>query len=483
MSWRELTAFATELPAAYRRQQASRAVIEATQQARLGVLLEAARTTRRYRDLDTLHDAPILQKRDVLDRFEDGLVPGAPSRAEALAFLERSKPGELLDGRFVVATTSGTTGEVGVFVIDDASFARLRATVFSRIFRGQLTPEGFALLARRRYRMRFVVATGGHTMTSVLGLRLPRIGRLFADVDVMSIDLPLAQLRQQLNEAPPHLLHSYSTVLEVLAFEQRAGRLRIAPEIITAGSEPLTAAARHALQEAFPTATIVETWAATEHVALSVSCPLGHLHINEDAAIVEPIDDDDRPTPPGQWSERVLITNLLNLTQPLLRYRLDDRVRIDDAPCPCGSPFARIDVEGRTDDTIYLDDGEVLQAHTPIPFEAALLGISGLVQFALVHERQNRLRVSIVAEPAADPQKVATEVARRLGRHLDDHGLETRVDFVVEHVDALPRHDRSRKLRQITSMVRRPDRSVPAAARRHKEGTPVPTRRQRPGAR
>jgi phenylacetate-CoA ligase len=470
---RELTAFSTELLSAYSRNDAPRATILEVQRRRLRDLIAVAGQTRRYRGLTSFDDAPPTDKRAVLDDFDGGLVKGAPGEAVVRAFLERGAPASLLNDRFIVATTSGTTGEVGIFVTDDASFARLRATVFARIFRGQLKPEGFALLAKRRYRLTFVVATGGHTMTSVLALRMPKAGRIAADVSVVSIDQPLHGLVQALNTHPPLLLHSYATVLELLAHEQLQGRLRLAPEIVTAGSEPLTQQARQILQAAFPSATILETWAATEHVALAVSCKLGHLHLNEDVAIIEAVDDDNRPVPAGSWSERVLITNLLNLTQPLLRYRLDDRVRIDPVPCLCGSPFARIEVEGRTDDTIYLDDGHGFQAHTPIPFEVVLLGVPGLWQFALVHEQQNELRLSMVIDPGADAATVAAAVVVRMERHLREHGLTEHVSFVVEQVPSLSRHPRSGKLRQITSLVRKPEAFVPAATRRvSSEATP-----------
>jgi phenylacetate-CoA ligase len=475
---RELGGFSTELLAAYRRNDAPHHVVEAVRAARSRDILQAARRTRRLAQLDRLEDAPVFTKAHLQADFDATVVAGGPREAEVRAFLRDGRPGTLLRDRYVVATTSGTTGEVGLFISDDAAFARLRATVFARIFRGQLTPEGFALLAKRRYRLTFVVATGSHTMTSVLALRMPKAGRIAADVRIVDFQQPLPQLVQALNAAPPLLLHSYATVLELLAHEQRAGRLRIAPEIVTAGSEPLTAQARQTLQAAFPQARVLETWAATEHVALAVSCPHGHLHLNTDAAIIEPVDAEDRRVPVGVWSERVLITNLLNTTQPLLRYRLDDRVRLDDGACVCGSPLPRVEVEGRTDDTIHLDDGEVMQAHTPIPLETALLGLPGLRQFAIVHERQNELRVSVVAAVDVPGDVVVAGVTTRLQAYLAEHGLQERVVLAVGAVDALPRNARSGKLRQIMSLVPKPTSTatVPAPARR-RTATPQATRR------
>ncbi len=469
----EIPAFGGELVAAYRRNTAPRAAVLALQAQRLEALVAVARCTRAYAGLTRFADAPVVDKAALMARFEEHLVGGAPTRAHVQAFLHSRAPASLLDDRFLVATTSGTTGEVGVFVVDDVSFARLRATVFARIFRDQLRPEGFALLAKRRYRMSFVVALGGHTMTSVLALRAPKAAAAVADVRVYGVDEPLARLVAQLNDAPPLLLHSYATHLEVLAHEALRGRLRIAPEIVTAGSEPLTESARLAIRGAFPRARLVETWGATEHVALATSCPLGHLHVNEDAAVLEGVDDDGAPVVDGAWADHVLVTNLLNHTQPILRYRLDDRVRLHAADCACGSPFRRVEIVGRSDDVIYLDDGAAFQSHTPIPFELLLLGTPGLLQFALVHEEQNRLRLSVVVEEGADAARVCDDVCARVDGYLADHGLADRVSYVVDEIATLARHHKSKKLRQITSRVPRPTpragRPIVAAASARRE--------------
>jgi len=463
---REVLAFPTELAAAYGRNDATRTAILDLQAVRLRRLVEAARTTRAYRDLGGWRDAPPLPKERLMAAFDDHVAPGVPGLQTAREFLAHGRPGDVVEGRFTVATTSGTTGEVGVFVVDDGAFARLRATVFARIFRGQLRPEGFALLAKRRYRLAFVVATGGHTMTSAMALRMPRLGRAFADVRTISIDDSLPRIIDALNDAPPQLLHSYSTVLEVLAHEALRGRLRVAPEIVTAGSEALTPGARAVIVRAFPGAALRETWGATEHVALASSCPLGHLHVNEDAAVVEAVDAADRPVPPGTWADHVLVTNLLNHAQPLLRYRLHDRVCIDPTPCPCGSPFVRALLEGRSDDVLFLHDGERFQAHPPIPWETALLGTPGLRQFMLLHEAQNQLRWTIVVDEGAEVAVVVAAVSTRVRRYLREHGLLPGVVWSVAVADALPRHGQSRKLRQIASGVPPPLSSVPAATLR-----------------
>ena len=473
---REIATFGLELVQAYRRTTAPRSAIRALQAKRLRAVLDAAARTRFYasnnggREFRSLQDVKPVRKSELLERIDESVLDPALTKARLLTFVNGGgAPGDTILDKYIVATTSGTTGQVGVFVDDLDGWARQRAVVFARMFQGLLRPEGFALLARRRYRLAFVVAHSGHTLTSILASRVPKVGRAFADSHVLSIDAPLNDVVNELNEIEPMLLHSYPTFLEVLAGEKRKGRLRIEPEIITAGSEPTSQQCRDVVRAAFPRARFVETYAATECLAMATACPHGALHVNEDACILEPVDDDFRAVPMGITAPRLLVTNLLNLVQPLVRYELTDSIELDDSPCPCGSPFLKCRVHGRTDDTFFLvDEAGRAQVHPPIPLESALLGLSGLLQYQLVHERQNRLRLAFVVDSGGDAglaQGVAEALELRLVRYLDEHGLLNEVSFVVEQVDAIERHARSKKLRQITSRVARPDSAptVPAS--------------------
>ncbi len=57
-----------------------------------------------------------------------------------------------------------------------------------------------------------------------------------------------------------------------------------------------------------------------------MECAHGLFHVNSDWYILEPVDEDYRPVAPDVGSHTVLITNLANRVQPLIRYDLGDRV-------------------------------------------------------------------------------------------------------------------------------------------------------------
>src|SRR5258707_1684087 len=80
------------------------------------------------------------------------------------------------------------------------------------------------------------------------------------------------------------------------------------------------------------------------------------MHLYEDCSIVEVVNQDNRPVPPGTQGAKVLLTVLFRRTQPLIRYEVSDLLRISERPrCPCGRPFALLEtIEGRTTELLYL---------------------------------------------------------------------------------------------------------------------------------
>ena len=439
---------------------------------RLEHVLNAASKTELYRGkvpeagdpMERLRAIEPVSKEEYLNDLQATLTDGVLTHSDIMSFVRgASSPGSLMNNEYVVAMTSGTSGQVGVFINGQKCWARTRALTFARIFQGRLNAKDFLRLVKyRRYRMAFVIATGGHYMTYNLAIRIPPMAQPFVDARVHSVDSSISDLVARLNQHKPHYVHSYPTILELLCAEKKNGRLDIQPEMITSGSEPLTEKCRQAVRRSFPDADLRETYAATECVAMATSCKHGRLHINEDGCILEPMDAKGRPVPYGKRADHIVVTNLLNQTQPLVRYVLTDQMQVTDEKCPCGSPFSTISVHGRTDDTFFLfSPDEGWQAHPPIPLEIIFLKVDGLLQYKLVHEKQNVLRVFFVSEERVRSSQVAALLDNELQRYLRRHRLLESVSYTIEEVSRIERHATSQKVRQIRSLVSKPEFTIP----------------------
>ena len=120
---------------------------------------------------------------------------------------------------------------------------------------------------------------------------------------------------------------------------------------------PLPAGTRRLLSDVFG-APVYSQYGSCEFYWIAAECKAhSGLHIESDIRHVESVDEYDRQMPNGKLGD-LLVTDLMNYTFPLIRYRLGDRGATGLPPCSCGSPFPLMSyVQGRTTDFIHLPDG------------------------------------------------------------------------------------------------------------------------------
>ena len=147
------------------------------------------------------------------------------------------------------------------------------------------------------------------------------------------------------------------------------------------------------------------------------------MDILEDLVVLEVTDEHDRPVPPGVPGRKVLLTNLVNRVQPLVRYELSDSVTLAGGPNPLGLPYARIAaVDGRSDDVITLPaaGGGGRVAVLPFRLQAPFSELLEVRQYQVVHDLAG-LRVAVVLRDRA-PAETPARVRAALVRELRDAG-------------------------------------------------------------
>ena len=148
------------------------------------------------------------------------------------------------------------------------------------------------------------------------------------------------------------------------------------------------------------------------------------IHAFEDLYIAEVVDQDNRPVPDGRPGSKLLLTNLYNRTQPLIRYEVSDRLTIAPEPCPCGRPFRLIsDLGGRDEDTLLLPGRNA--ERVPVP---PLLLFDVIESFPQVTEyrlaeSEGGLRIQIALTRSASPGAVTEELQARLAATLRSLGV------------------------------------------------------------
>ena len=394
--------------------------------------------------------APVT-KAELMHRFDDWATDRRITRAGVDDFLnDLARVGDAYLDRYMVWTSSGTSGEPGIFVQDEAALAAFDALDLLR-FHGLGLGAMPASMWVPGQRYAFVAATGGHFAGVASIERLRRIGAsmgpwLRPAVQTFSLLQPLPDLMRELTDFAPTVLISYPSFADLLADESAAGRLSLRLREVWVGGEQLSAEQRQRIVTAFG-CRLRNNYGASEFYAMAWECAHGQMHLNDDWLIAEPVDRDDRPVPAGEASHALLLTNLANRTQPLLRYRLGDSLRVLPGRCRCGSGFTRIEVNGRADETLALQDTFGREVRLlPLALTTVIEEGARLTQFQLVAGSPQRLQLRL--DPGLANADVAFERARgALLDFLQHQGLGN-VD-VQRCREPMQAHARSGKLSRV----------------------------------
>lgn len=363
---------------------------------------------------------PVTSKKQLMSRFDDWTTDREVTYDKVRVFVDDPEQiGERFLEKYTIATTSGTTGLPGVFLMDDFSM-RVTSVLATRMLTSWLGLRDLLRIVARRGRMSMVMASGGHYASTVAAARLQKSRG--ARLQVLSVHMPLGELVARLNEFQPALLAAYASVAALLANEQKAGRLHINPVLMALSAEGLPPSEYDRIAKVFAT-TVGNSYASTECPFLSYGCEHRWLHVNSDWVMVEPVDVDHRPTPPDEQSHTVLISNLANRIQPILRYDLGDSVVQRPDPCPCGNPLPAIRVQGRAGDVMTLTTAEGRPVAIP-PLALELDDIPGIDLYQIVQKSITSLEVRLNLATGADPNVAWEAVRARLAELLARHNLD-----------------------------------------------------------
>lgn len=380
----------------YKGDSKGRESIEELQKKRFKKLFDYARVNspyfkQLYKDLGEaprLEELPVITKPEMMRNFDDILTDRTVNMQRVNEFTSDAENiGRMIDGKYLIFKTSGSTGEPAVVLYDKQNIDISSAVAAFRTFARDGDFKAFMKHGKKTAGVfadhGFYLACG---MSRYLQLKMPK-KKTKITVDVNS---PEEEIVRQLNEFQPAMLSGYPSNLALLADIEA---LDIRPDVVITGGELLTDEIRKKLTDKF--GCYVQThYSCTEGGELACECSHGHLHINEDWVIIEPVDKDNKPVACGEMSDKALITNLSNYVQPFIRYVLTDRIIVHDEKCPCGKPSRWLEIEGRTDD--ILDFGDVKIA--PMSLYKVLEEIKGIRRFQLVQKGENKLELRIVAE-------------------------------------------------------------------------------------
>jgi putative adenylate-forming enzyme len=382
-------------------------------------------------DLEKWQQLPTVDKTSMMDNFS-GFNTRGISREQAFEVALRAER----DRNFAptlagctVGLSSGTSGHRGLFLVSALEQASWAGVILARALpRLRISGERIAFFLRSNSNLYETVGRGRWLQ--------------FRYFDLMT---PLEAAVQALNAFQPTILVAPPSMLAMLAGEQNAGRLKINPNPLISVAEVLEPQERDLLEQVFQ-APVRQIYQATEGL-LAVSCQQNSLHLQEDIVAVqlEAISGSSEPrfTP--------IITDLWRRTQPIIRYRLNDILTLEDQVCACGSSWRVIrSIEGRSDDVLEFEarSGGLRSLFPDVIRRAILLSSPAILEYEAVQVQAGCLRIHLKVQPGLETA-VRESVTQHIAQMLEQYDcLPAKLEIAFELPARAPNIKRRRIRRE-----------------------------------
>ncbi|MCF7788031.1 MAG: hypothetical protein K9N47_18055 [Prosthecobacter sp.] len=398
-------------------------------------------------DLDrcALSDIPVLTKAALVENWDE-IVPDPRLRWAALEQHLKNPHnwGKLMHGRWMVSMTSGTSGAALAIPNDITSVDWNHAAHAIRTApttKNAATPR-LPLFKKRPVAASFICSSAPSVSASLLKTR-PWIGSLFCDYRPISVTAPWQEIIDQLHEMKPTVLIGYASLIGRLAQAKLDGTLRLElpaeSGAISTGGDGLTPGIRSLCRQAWGIEPM-NGYGCGESLGIARQWSgMDHMVVFEDLAVFEAVDPNEQEAPPETLSDHALVTPLFNTALPLLRYRIDDRVRL--GPPPAGWPFKVIhQLSGRSAMTYTFHAPEKL-IFVGTKFLSVMEHQPLVAAYQFCQTGPSSIEGRFVIQPGVDPADIQSRLEASIRQCLIEGGCGkvSAKAVLVHHLDRDPR--------------------------------------------
>lgn len=390
---------------------------------RLHALVDYARQNspwlaERYRNLPrdyTLADIPVTEKSEMIAHFDDYVTDREIRLHDVEAYIERDLTDtRLYLDRYTVLHTSGTTG-TPLYMVRDQHRNRIHGMLTALRLLGDLDPELGDIQKHKQAAIIHVSAGTSSYEACRRDLAEPEQseGRLLV--------LPVLEdpevIVEKLNAFQPEVLSAYASVLTILALEAEKGRLHIPLKAIATSAEMLTPENDRLIRRVFQ-CPVKNNYCMTEGGEIAMNREGPELLLNEDFVIIEPVDENRNPVRnPDEWSQGILVTDLTNYVQPVIRYYVNDRVRIerisdDTVRLPV------LQINGRANDVFTVCG----KSFSTMALDSLIDMDPGLLDDQFVQVGDDELQLRVLTAGNVNRAEALPDMARRLQEYLKARG-------------------------------------------------------------
>ena len=223
---------------------------------------------------------------------------------------------------------------------------------------------------------------------------------------------------------------------------EKAGLKAPKLKAVITSSEKLSPEMRETFKRVYQCETF-DSYSGVENCGLISETPDRFLVNSPDVGILEVLDENGKAVPAGASGE-VVSTGLLNFDQPLIRYRIGDRVTLGEKSeglRKINMPVVE-QIDGRIEDKVVGPDGRAM-----VRFHGIFINHQGLVASQVVQEKRDLIILRLVKDSSYSKDISEPIMIQRIESQL---GSEMKVIF--EYLKELPR-TRSGKIKAVVSKI------------------------------
>lgn len=371
--------------------------------------------------MDDFYRLPIINKAIMMENFNElntcGLDLSEVTEYAVKKEIAKDYTGYYLD-EYVIGMSSGTSGNKGIYV----------------------TPKSMT------QRLPFVFLARGGIPLKLLPFRILFLLRVFsqgfADINAPLIKLTYKstmtdpdELIEIINRERINIILAPPSMLRILmGFKDK---IKIKLKLIMSYAEVLEKEDKARITQAF-NVDVREIYQTSEGQIAS-TCKYGSLHINEDLVFIELYDQNNDPvTTPHVTAHRMILTNLINQAQPLIRYEMNDIVELGEK-CPCGSSFRVISkIIGRNDDVLMFKNsqGKVIQVFPDLFARWIISRFDAIREFKVIQFSLEKLEILIDIPHYNDHQvqQIRTDLGSTIKTELQAFDIDCTPEVIATKI-------------------------------------------------
>lgn len=258
---------------------------------------------------------------------------------------------------------------------------------------------------------------------------------------------------EELDKERPRFIYGYaSSLYHIASFIKSHKPLSFRPAAVKSSAEMLFDFQRREIEEAFG-APVFNFYGSREVNNVAAECPAHDgLHVFESGRIVEVVDEEGRPVPPGQVGS-IAVTDLTNRAFPFIRYMNGDLASEMTGACSCGRTYKRLEkIVGRSSDIIRVGGRQIHGEY----FTHLFYENRTIKEFQLVQESEQDFTLVVVPlHDTVDLTHFREQLKKELGpqvrldTRISDHippGPGGKHRFTISKLE--PARDRGRRERE-----------------------------------